>query len=168
MHSQWIFRNVSLLNRTHRYLRNQKADKILQQLNFLLDLAPEEVPKASQFLLEITFSELSKSNLETQMYRTLAVDTALKAKALDSARGARAKWVRQKLNTKIPSRKKLGIATIEHQICKDGMHRVAVQTDIVQTTDCFQLSLDRFVQRQPHPASIMGSLRFNKRLRKLD
>jgi hypothetical protein len=96
------------------------------------------------------------------------VDAALKAKALESAQGARTKRVRRKLNTKIPSRKKLGIETIEHQICKDGMHRAAVQTDIVQTTDCFQLSIDRFVQRQPHPASIMGSLRSNKRLRKPD
>jgi hypothetical protein len=166
MRSQWIFRNVSLHDRMHGYLHNQKADKILQQLNFLLDLASEEVPKASQFLLEINFSKLFKSNLKTQTYWTLVVDAALKAKALDSARGARAKRVRRKLSTKIPSRKKLGIATIEHQICKDGMHRAAVQTDIVQTTNCFQLSLDRFVQWQPHPAYILGSLRSNKRLRK--
>jgi hypothetical protein len=140
----------------------------LQQLNILLDLAPEEVPEASRFLLEINFSKLSKSNLKTQTYWTLAVDAALKAKALEPARGARAKRIRRKLNTKIPSRKKLGIATIEHQICKDGMHRAAVQTDVVQTTDCFQLYLDRFIQQQPHPASIMGSLGSNKRLRKPD
>jgi hypothetical protein len=146
-HSQGIFQNVSLHNRMQGYLCNQKADKILQQLNVLTDLTPEEVPEASQFLLEMNFSKLSKSNLETQTYWMLAVDAALKAKALESARGARAKRVQRKLNTKIPSRKKLGIATIEHLICKDGMHRAAVQTDVVQTTDCFQLSLDRFVQQ---------------------
>jgi hypothetical protein len=101
----------------------------MQQLNVLLDLAPEDVPKASRFLLEINFSELSTSNLETQKYWTLAVDVALKAKALESVQGARAKRVRRKLNTKIPSRKKLGIAAIEQQICKDGMHRATVQTD---------------------------------------
>jgi hypothetical protein len=66
----------------------------------------------------------------------LAVDAALKAKALKSARGTRAKWVRWKLNTKIPSRKKLGIATKEHQIRKDSMHRAAVQTDSVQVINC--------------------------------
>jgi hypothetical protein len=138
----------------------------MQQLNVLLDLAPEDVPKASRFLLEINFSELSTSNHETQKYWTLAVDAALKAKALESARGARAKWVRQKLNTKIPSRTKLGIATIEQQICKDGMHRATLQTDAFQANDCSQLSLERFVQWQPHPASIMGSLRSHKRMRK--
>jgi hypothetical protein len=96
----------------------------------------------------------------------LAVDAALKAKALESAQGARAKWVQQKLNTKIPSRKKLSIATIEQQIHKEGLHGATVQTDAFQANDCSQLSLDRFVQWQPHPASIMGSLRSNKRMRK--
>jgi hypothetical protein len=54
--------------------------------------------------------------LKPKKYWTLAVDAAFKAKALESAQGARAKLVRQKLNTKIPSRTKLGIATIEQQI----------------------------------------------------
>jgi hypothetical protein len=125
-HSQWIFQNVSLLDRTHGYLHNQKAEEILQQLNVLSDLAPQEVPKASQFLLEINFSEFSKSNLETQTYWLLVVDGALEAKAPESAQGARAKRVRQKLNSKIPSRKRLGIATIEHQISKDSMHWAAI------------------------------------------
>jgi hypothetical protein len=142
------------------------VEEILHQINVLLDLAPEEVPEASRFLLEINFSKLSKSHLKTQKYWMLAVDAALKAKALESAQGARAKRVRRKLNTKIPSRKKLGIAAVEHQIRKDGMHRAGVQTDGVQAIDCSQICLDKFVKRQPHPASIMGSLRSNKRFQK--
>jgi hypothetical protein len=152
----------------HRYLHNKKADKIMQQLNVLSNFASEDVPKASQFLLKINFSELSTSNLKTQKYCTPAVDAALKAKALESTRGARAKQVRRKLNTKISCRTKLGIATIEQQICKDSMHRATVQTDTLQANNCSQLSLDRFVQRQSHPASIMGSQRSNKRIRKPD
>ncbi len=101
----------------------------MRQLNVLSGLASEDDPKASRLLLKINFSELSTSNLETQKYWTLAVDAAPKAKALESAQGARAKQVRRKLNTKVPSRTKLGIATIEQQICKDGMHRATVQTD---------------------------------------
>jgi hypothetical protein len=76
----------------------------------------QRMSQASQFLLEIDFSELSTLHLETQKYWMLAVDAALKAKALESVRGAQAKRVRRKLNTKIPSRTKLGIATIEQQI----------------------------------------------------
>jgi hypothetical protein len=140
----------------------------MQQLNVLLDLAPEDVPKASQFPLKINISELFTSNLETQKYWMLAVDAALKAKAPESVRGARAKRVWRKLNTKIPSRKKLGIVTIEQQICKDGMHGATVHADALQANDCSQLSLDMFVQRRPHPASIMGRLRSNKRMRKPD
>ncbi len=87
MHSQWIFRNVSLHDRMHGYLRNQKAKEILHQINVLSDLAPEEIPEASGFLLEIYFSKLSKSHLKTQKYWMLAVDAALKAKALKLARG---------------------------------------------------------------------------------
>jgi hypothetical protein len=98
----------------------------MRQLNVLSDLTPEYVPEASQFLLKINFSELSTSNLETQKYWMLALDAALKAKALESVQGARAKWVWRKLNTKIPSRTKLGIAIIEQQIFKDSMHRAMV------------------------------------------
>jgi hypothetical protein len=66
----------------HRHLHNKKADKIMQQISVLLVLTPEDVPKASQFLLKIDFSELSTYHLETQKYWTLAVDAALKAKSL--------------------------------------------------------------------------------------
>jgi hypothetical protein len=57
----------------------------MQQINVLLDLALDEVPEDSRFLLEINFSELLSYHLETQKYWTLAVDAALKAKALESA-----------------------------------------------------------------------------------
>ncbi len=88
MHSQWVFWNISLHNKTHGYLCNRKAEEIIQQINVLSEVAPEEVPKDSQFLLEINFSELSTFHLNTQTYWTLAMDAALKAKALESAQGA--------------------------------------------------------------------------------
>ncbi len=146
----------------------KKANKIMKEINVLLDLAPENVPKASWFLLKINFSKLSKCHIETQKYWMLVVDAALMAKALESAQGTRAKWVRRKLNTKIPSRKKLGIVTIEQQIWKDGMHSTAAQTDKSQFLHRSQSSLDSFVQQQPHPASIMGRLRSKKGLLKPD
>ena len=51
------------------------------------------------------------------------MDAALKAKASESARGAWAKQMHHRLNTKIASRTKPGITAIEQQIRKDGMHR---------------------------------------------
>ena len=166
-HSQWIFRNVSLHDRTQGYLRNKKADEILHIINELSEVSPEEIPENSRFLLEINFSDLKKSHLETQTYWTLAMDATIRAQDLESARGARAKRIRRRLNTKIASRSKLGITAVEQQIRKDGMHRTSPQSDESQVIDVNQTYLDRFVKR-PHPASIMGSMKSNKRLRKPD
>jgi hypothetical protein len=122
-HSQWIFRNISFRDRKNGYLRNKTADELLKHINSLSEVSPEELPESSRFLLEINFLELSKHHLETQRYWTLAVDAALKANALEQARGERAKQVWQKLNTMKLSQQKLGIAAVEHQIRQDGMHQ---------------------------------------------
>ena len=166
-HSQWIFRNISLHDRTQGYLRNKKADEILHIINELSEVSPEEIPENSRFLLEINFSDLKKSHLETQTYWTLAVDAAIRAQDRESARGARAKRIRRRLNTKMVSRAKLGITAVEQQIRKDGMHRTSSQADESQAVDANQTDLDHYVKR-PHPASIMGSMKLNKRLRKPD
>jgi len=167
-HSQWIFRNFSLCDNTHGYLRNKKADKILQLINRFSEVAPEEVPEDSQFLLEIIFSELTNSHLETQTYWTLAMEAAVKAKALELAKGARAERRRFRLNTKIANQMKLGITAVEQQIRRDGMHRTSPQSEAVQANDTPQSTRDRFVKKRPHPAPIVASLRSNKRLRKPD
>ena len=166
-HSQWIFRNISFHDRKNGYLRNKTADELLQHINSLSEVSPEELPESSRFLLEINFLELSKHHLETQWYWTLAVDVALKANALEQARGARAKRVWWKLNTKIPSRRKLGIAAVEHQIRQDGMHQAGPSNN-PHATDPLQSSLAMFIRRRPHPASVISGLRSSKRLRKPD
>ena len=94
------------------------------------------------------------------------MDAAIKAKALELACGARAKRMRRQLNTKIVSRTKLGITAVEQQIRKDGMHRTSPQLDEVQVNDIPQITLDRFVKRRPHLASIVASMKSNTRLRK--
>ena len=94
-HAQWIFRNISLHDKTRGYLRNKKASEILQIINEFSEVAPEEIPEDSRFLLEINFTELTKSHLEHQTYWTLAMDAAVKAQELDLARGARAKRARR-------------------------------------------------------------------------
>ena len=95
---------------------------MMKEMEALSDLAPEDIPEASRFLLKINFTELSKCHIETQKYWTLAVNAALAAQNRERARGARAKWVRGQINAKIPSRQKLGLVAIEQQIWKDGMH----------------------------------------------
>jgi hypothetical protein len=65
----------------------------MKEMELLVDLAPEDVPEASRFLLKINFTELSKYNPETQKYWILAVNAALAAKNQERARGVRAKQV---------------------------------------------------------------------------
>jgi hypothetical protein len=168
-HSQWIFRNISFHDKTNGFLRNKKADEILQLINEFAEVAPEDVPNNSRFLLEINFSELTKAHLETQTYWTLAVDAAITAKTLELARGARAKRIRSRLNTKIASCcSKLGITAVQQQIRKDGMHKITPQSDALQASDSPQLTIDCFFKKRPHPASIMADMRSNKRYRKPD
>jgi hypothetical protein len=120
----------------------------MQKIETLSNLAPEDVPKASRFLLEINFTDLSRFHIETQKYRTLAVNTAHTAQELDLARGARAKQAKQKVNAKILSRKKLGIVAIEQQIRKEGMHWSITQTGTFPEHH-LQTLIDHFVAKQP-------------------
>jgi len=167
-HAQWIFRNISLHDKTKGYLRNKKAGEILQIINEFSEVAPEEIPEDSRFLLEINFTDLVKSNLEHQTYWTLAMDAAVKAQELELARGARAKRVRRRLNTKIAGRAKLGITAVEQEIRRDGMHRSPAHSVELPAVGIHQLTIDRFVKRRPHPASLIGNMKSNKRLRKPD
>ena len=48
----------------------------MKEMESLADLAPDEVPEASRFLLEINITELSKFHVETQKYWILAVNAA--------------------------------------------------------------------------------------------
>jgi hypothetical protein len=122
MHSQWIYRNILLHDKRQGYLHNKRSAELMKEMEALSDLAPEDIPEASRFLLKINFTELSKCHVETQKYWTLVVNATLAAQNHERARGARAKRVRGRINAKIPSRQKLGLVAIEQQIWKDGMH----------------------------------------------
>ena len=99
-HSQWIFHNFSLHDNRNGYLHKKKADEIALELESLAGLALKDVPAESQFFLEINFSDLNKSNVETQQYWILAINAALTAQRRQRARGARAKRVIDKVNRK--------------------------------------------------------------------
>ena len=166
-HSQWIFRNISFHNRKNGYLQNKTADELLQRINSLSEVSWGDLPKSSRFLLKINCSELSIHHLQTQQYWTLVVDAALNAIALVQAQGAQANRVRRKLNTKVPSGWKLRIAAVEHQIRQDGMHQAGSSSN-PHAIGPLQSSLAMFIRRRPHLASVIASLRSNKRLRKPD
>ncbi len=59
------------------YLHHKRAEELTKEMESLADLAPEDIPEASRFLLEINFTELSELHIETQKYWVLAVNAAL-------------------------------------------------------------------------------------------
>jgi hypothetical protein len=63
-HSQWIFPNFSLHDKRNGYLHKKKVEEIALELESLAGLALEDIPAKSQFLLEINFNDLNKSNVE--------------------------------------------------------------------------------------------------------
>ncbi len=109
-HSQWIYHNISLNNKCHGYLQNKQLERLLQTIAELSNLSPEEVPNNSRFVLGFKFTELTKAHLEMQRYWTLAVNVALTTRQDKQQQGACIKQVWHKLNRKISSWKKLGIA----------------------------------------------------------
>ncbi len=133
------------------------ATEIMQEIETLSNLASKEVAEESRFLLEINFTDLSGFHIKAQKYWILAKNAARTARDLASARGARTKRAKQKVNAKTPSRKKLGIINIEQQIRRDGMHRCITQTGTDPEHNTQPL-IDRFVTKQPHPASIVAAL----------
>ncbi len=155
-----------LHNKHQGYLHNKRAEHLLKEIESFADLAPEDIPESSRFLLEINFTELTKLHLETQKYCILAVNAALTANNREQARGARAKQTRAKLNKKIPSRTKLGIIAIKQQIRKDGMHTQAISTD--NPDQQRQLTILSFAKKRPHPLTVGCLHKSNKRMRKPD
>ena len=118
-------------------------------------------------------TNLSNSDIETQKFWTLiSIKATLAAQDLVelTTRGARAKQIRNQINAKIPSRKKLvGLAAIEQQIRKDSMHPTMEQGEAPQEADHTQTSLElEFICKHPYPLAVMTLQKSNKRLRKPD
>jgi hypothetical protein len=143
-------------------------ESILQTITELSNLSPDEVPNNHRFLLEFNFTELTKAHLETQQYWTLAVNAALTTRQDVQQQGARIQRVRRKLNRKIPSRKKLGITAVEHQIRLNGMHRHPNPTINNNIAHPKQTTITSLTAKRPHPSATLLTLKLNKRFCKPD
>jgi hypothetical protein len=130
-----------------------------------LDTAPEEVPEESKYFLEINFGDLNKSHIKTQQYWVITIQAAIAAGRRRAAAGRRAKRIRQKVNLKTPSRKKLGITAVEMQIRRDQMHSTA-ERDIYFAQ--LEQTITKYLKKRPHPAATFASAGSNKRLCKPD
>ena len=168
-HSQWIYRNISLHDKSTGYLHNKTADELATEIHRLAELNPEEIPNDSRFLLEMDRGQLIKGHVETQAYWVTAVRVARTARAKKSAMGAGAKRREKRQKTgKTSSRSKLGIVEVERQIFRDRLNNQACGEETVWYEEHDQSFLDAFVVKRPHSSSITRLMKSNKRLRKPD
>ena len=166
-HSQWIYRNISLHNKTNGYLHNKTAEALADEIHRLAELEPNDVPNDSRFLLEMDAGLLTQCHLETQAYWVTAMVAARKAKAKQSAMGAGAKRRAKKLRLgKTSSREKLGVVEVERQIFRDRLRNQACGEETVIFEEHDQTFLDSYVVKRPHSSSITRLMKSNKCLRK--
>ena len=78
-HSQWVFRNTTLHDAVCGTLKLQKRREVLQEIERLSDVNPEEVAQESRFLLEMDFTTLARAPVERQSYWVYAMKAAWKA-----------------------------------------------------------------------------------------
>ncbi len=167
-HSQWIYRNISLHDKQQGYLQHKRSEDLLQEISELSELSPDKVPEGSRYLLEVNFTELASSHPKTQCYWALAVNAALTAKQLDNRRSARSKRIHNKINRKLPSRKKLVIVAVKQQIRSNGMHQAPCSNLSEGGHQRHQTTLSSLIVKCPHPSSTLASFKSNKHLRKPD
>jgi hypothetical protein len=80
-HSQWLYRNFSLHHQTLGYLHRLEETNLRETARELASLRPEEVPRSSQYLLEIDI-ESEEQSFTAVSYWVLAMKAALKEKAI--------------------------------------------------------------------------------------
>ena len=150
-HSQWVFRNFVLHDRTRGYLRLQERKEVLLEIEKLVDMDPDKLPEESRFLLEMDFDSLYRSSFERQSYWVRAMKAARRA-------GRRAARLRSRRG-----------ATGRRYIPKRRATRPTLKTDALER----QIREDHNLQpppsrRRPHPSSLEIDLASNKRLKKPD
>ncbi len=96
LHSQWLYRNFTLHDRTRGYLLLQRKKEVLKEVDCLMDINPDEIPQGSQYLLEMDFTSLYNASFERQSYWVLALKAAWQAgrhaEHNSKSRGASHRW----------------------------------------------------------------------------
>ncbi len=96
LHSQWLYRNFTLHNKSRGYLRLQRRQEVLKEVDCLMDTKPDEIPQGSQYLLDMDFTSLYNASFERQSYWVLVMKAARRAgrraKHNSKSRGASHRW----------------------------------------------------------------------------
>jgi hypothetical protein len=91
-HTQWIFRNLTLHDRQHGHLATLRRETLAEEMERLHDLAPEDVPEESRFLLDFDPDDLAEGDIPNQEHWILAMRAARIAGM--RTRGRRVRWAK--------------------------------------------------------------------------
>jgi hypothetical protein len=75
-HSQWLYHNFTLHNKSRGYLHLQCQKEVLKEVDRLMDTNLDNIPQGSQYLLVLDFTSLYNSSFERQSYWVLAMKAA--------------------------------------------------------------------------------------------
>ena len=78
-HAQWVFRNVTLHDAATGYLVERRREEILREIDDLAHTDPADVPESRRYLLEMDFTALERSPIDTQSYWLLSMKSAIRA-----------------------------------------------------------------------------------------
>jgi hypothetical protein len=78
-HTQWIFRNITLHDQQHGHLALLRRDQLIEEIEKLQAMDPEDVPPESAFLLEFDIDSLTSADINKQEQWIMAMQAARKA-----------------------------------------------------------------------------------------
>ncbi len=127
-----------------------KLMRLFQEAHRLFNMAPDNTPKESQYLLELNYSTLYNTPYERQAHWVLAMQAVWQAGRRTALQEREQGGLHQRWAAKLAS-----------QIIRYNFDTLTTQTRHV-------LDLEAPTRRQPHPTSTSADSASNKRYRKPD
>jgi hypothetical protein len=76
-HGQWLYRNISRHHKVRGLLQDTERRSLLRAIDRFMQVAPEDLPEESKFLVEIDFQALRQSDTVKQSYWVHAIKAAV-------------------------------------------------------------------------------------------
>jgi hypothetical protein len=75
-HGQWIYRNLTIHDRTSGHIVTQDKEQLLQEIESQMEQGGEHLPEQDAWMLDVNLGSLESSTGEREAYWLLAIKTA--------------------------------------------------------------------------------------------
>jgi hypothetical protein len=93
-HTQWIFRNITLHDQQHGHLALLRREQLIEEIEKLQAMDPDDIPPESAFLLDFDIDSLGAADINKQEQWIMAMQAARKAGV--RRQGRRLRWKKTK------------------------------------------------------------------------